>query len=232
MTRRTFIGRTLSCGALFAASRLPAFADTSAGDGVIRIGVISDTHVTGPESAERLAEALEFFARRRVDAVVHCGDIADLGYVAQLDVFASVWRRTMPAGVPLVAAFGNRDMSDTSKMPEERREADRVRLILADPAAAMKRVCGWSGEFGVRALEVKGVALVAADWRHEGELEKFLSTRPDLRKTGRVARLASSSSRSGTSAISALGSAATRMSRRRTLPRARQSTGASWTRFS
>ena len=86
---------------------------------------------------------------------VHCGDITDLGYVAQLDVFASVWRRTMPAGIPLVAAFGNRDMSDTSKMPEERREADRSRLILADPAAAMKMVCGWSGEFGVRALEVK-----------------------------------------------------------------------------
>ena len=181
MTRRGFLGGTLSCGALFAASRLPTFADTAAGDGVIRIGIISDTHVTGPESAERLAEALEFFARRRVDAVVHCGDITDLGYVAQLDVFASVWRRTMPAGVPLVAAFGNRDMSDTSKMPEERREADRGRLILADPAAAMKRVCGWSGEFGVRSLEVKGVALVAADWRNEGELERFLSTRPDLR---------------------------------------------------
>ena len=181
MTRRAFIGRTLSCGALFAASRLPAFADTVAGDGAIRIGVISDTHVTGPESAERLAEALEFFARRRVDVVVHCGDITDLGYVAQLDVFASVWRRTMPAGVPLVAAFGNRDMSDTSKMPAERREADRDRLILADPAAAMKRVCGWSGEFGVRALEVKGVAFVAADWKSEGELERFLSTRPGLR---------------------------------------------------
>ena len=27
MTRRGFIGRTLSCGALFAASRLPSFAD-------------------------------------------------------------------------------------------------------------------------------------------------------------------------------------------------------------
>ena len=27
LTRRGFIGRTLSCGALFAASRLPAFAD-------------------------------------------------------------------------------------------------------------------------------------------------------------------------------------------------------------
>lgn len=27
MTRRVFIGRTLSCGTLFAASRLPAFAD-------------------------------------------------------------------------------------------------------------------------------------------------------------------------------------------------------------
>ncbi len=148
----------------------------------MRIGVISDTHVTGPESALKLERALEFLASRGVDAVVHCGDVTDLGYISQLDVFADTWRRVMPREVPLVVAFGNRDLSDTAKMPADVRERDRDRLILADPGAAMKRICGWSGEIGVRALSVCGVPLVAADWKREGELEAFLSSRPDLRR--------------------------------------------------
>ena len=180
-SRRAFLA---SAGALAVGAIVPAVV-VGACDGrrdKIRIGVISDTHVTGPESARELEEALSFFASSRVDVVVHCGDVTDLGYAAQLDVFVDSWRRVMPPGVPLVAALGNRDMSDTSKMSEEQRQSDRSRLILANPSAAVKRLCGWSDAFGVRALVVKGVAFVAADWRHEGELEQFLFARPDLRR--------------------------------------------------
>ena len=178
ISRRSFLA---SAGALAMGGGAVSAALGDDGRELARIGIISDTHVTGPESAERLAEALAFFAGRRVDAVMHCGDVTDLGYLAQLEVFASVWRRTMPADVPLVAAFGNRDMSDTSKMSPDRKASDHDKLIISDPGPSMKRLCGWSGDFGLRALKVKGVALVAADWRHEGELEQFLSTRPDLR---------------------------------------------------
>lgn len=151
-------------------------------DGAVRIGVVSDTHVTGPESARELERALGFFAERGVDAVVHCGDVTDLGYLSQLDVFVSSWRRVMPPGTPLIAAFGNRDMSDTAKIPEDVKERDRELLICSNPDAAMRRLCGWNGEFGVRAMTVRGIPIVAADWKREGELEAFLSTRPELRR--------------------------------------------------
>ena len=54
----------------------------------VRLGVISDTHVTGPESVERLAAAFRFLRDRGVDAVLHCGDVTDWGTLEQLDVFA------------------------------------------------------------------------------------------------------------------------------------------------
>lgn len=157
----------------------------------VRIGVVSDTHVTGPECAERLEEVLAFFAGRRVDAVVHCGDLTDLGYLSQLDVFISAWRRVMPPGIPLVAAFGNRDLSDTGKMSDERRAMDRDKLILSDPGSAMKRLCGWSAELGMRSSEVKGVPIVAADWRHEGDVELFMAARPRLRSVAAAEMLIS-----------------------------------------
>ena len=47
---------------------------------------------------------------------------------------------------------------------------------------AMRRLCGWNAENGVRVLEVGGFPVVAADWKHEGELEAFMSARRDLRR--------------------------------------------------
>jgi len=175
LTRRGFIGLGSSavlCGACCRCLN----------NGAVLFGIISDTHVTGPESAPELERALKFFAERGVNAVVHCGDVTDLGYLSQLDVFVSSWRRVMPPGTPLVAAFGNRDMSDTSKMPPDVKERDRNLLISSNPGEAMRRLCGWNAENGVRVLEVGGFPVVAADWKHEGELEAFMSARPDLRR--------------------------------------------------
>ena len=175
LTRRGFIG-------LGSSAVLCRACCSHATNDPVLLGVISDTHVTGPESAPELERALRFFAERGTDAVIHCGDVTDLGYLSQLDVFVSSWRRVMPPGTPLVAAFGNRDMSDTSKMPPEARERDKNLLISSNPGEAMRRLCGWSEANGLRVLEVGGIQVVAADWKHEGELEAFLSARRDLRR--------------------------------------------------
>ena len=178
VSRRAFIG---GASAAIAAPRLLAFrAGTVPEASGVTLGVISDTHVTGPESAAELARAFRFFAARKVDGVVHCGDITDLGYRAQLDVFLDVWRREMPPDTPLVAALGNRDLSDTAKFPAERREAERHLLMLSDPAAALRKL-GESSAERIRVRRIKGVAVVAADWRHEGELEAFMLAHPELR---------------------------------------------------
>ena len=80
ISRRSFLA---SAGALAMGGGAMSAALGDDGRELARIGIISDTHVTGPESAERLAEALAFFAGRRVDAVMHCGDVTDLGYLAR-----------------------------------------------------------------------------------------------------------------------------------------------------
>lgn len=151
----------------------------------VRLGVISDTHVTGAESAAELGRALAFLRDRHVDAVLHCGDITDFGYLDELKAFADVWRRTMPAEVRLVVTLGNRDLSDTNKLSAERRKADCQRLICADPSRALGEILGIAGGVGIRATTVRGIGIVAADWKHEGELEDFLLAHPEVRPTGR-----------------------------------------------
>ena len=94
LTRRGFVG-------LGAAAMLCGSCRSRPMNCPVLFGVISDTHVTGPESAPELERALRFFAERGVNAVVHCGDVTDLGYLSQLDVFVSSWRHVMPPGTPL-----------------------------------------------------------------------------------------------------------------------------------
>ena len=65
---------------------------------VTRFGVLSDTHVTGSESLAGLTSVFRFFKSRQVDAVLHCGDLTDLGSLDQLDVFATAWKGVFDDG--------------------------------------------------------------------------------------------------------------------------------------
>ena len=144
---------------------------TSAGHGPgARFGILSDTHVNGPDCADELRRALELFREADVDAVLHCGDITNLGYLRELETFEAVWSATMPASVRLIAAMGNRDLSDTGKFPKEKRERERDWLLTGSGRA-----------FGIRSFDVNGVNVVAADWKHEGGLEAYMTTHPELR---------------------------------------------------
>ncbi len=142
----------------------------------VRFGVISDTHVTGEESAERLRLALGFFAQEKVDAVLHCGDVTNLGYRSEYAAFRKVWDSVMPGSTALVAALGNRDLSDTNKMPEDVRRRDAGLLIAFSPAGRAA---------GIHLHEVRGVPVIVLDWGFEDGLERFMSERPSLRRLNR-----------------------------------------------
>ena len=146
----------------------------------VRFGIISDTHVTGCESVEELSRAFAFLRDKGVDAVIHCGDMTDFGYLYQLEAFAEAWKRSMPSSVPLIPVLGNRDVSATKRFPEDKRAAEMPRLILSDPAIHVRRILGVDLCGGLRAVSVRGVNVVVADWGHEGELEKFMSARAEL----------------------------------------------------
>jgi len=149
--------------------------------GDVRFGIISDTHVTGPESVAELARAFAFLRDRDIDAVIHCGDLTDMGYIGQLEAFAAAWRMEMPSEMPLIPVLGNRDLSDTRRMSEAVRTADRDRLILSCPREHFRRILGVDIADGIRAVWIRGVPVIAADWKHESTLEKFMRRHAELR---------------------------------------------------
>ena len=65
-------------------------------------GVLSDTHLCSRPFAGKpcadwpvkyFAAALEHFKRLKVDAVVHCGDMAHRGRVREMEFHGEIWRK-------------------------------------------------------------------------------------------------------------------------------------------
>ena len=84
----------------------------------IRLGVISDIHLTDAASAGTFEATLEYFDRRKVDGVVLCGDLADHGRISELELAGAVWDRIFPGGrrsdgghVEQLFIFGDHDAS-------------------------------------------------------------------------------------------------------------------------
>ena len=78
LCRRKFIASAASVAGL----HMLRAAGVDSAAACVRLGVISDTHVTGPESVARLAAAFRFLRDRGVEAVLHCGDVTDRGTLA------------------------------------------------------------------------------------------------------------------------------------------------------
>ena len=154
--------------------------------GDVRFGVISDTHATGRESIPELVRAFSFLRDKGVDAVIHCGDLTDFGYLHQLEAFAEAWRQAMPEEIPLIPVLGNRDLSDTKRMSDATRASDFGRLLLSDPVGQVRRILGVDIGDGNRVQFVKGVPVIASDWKGESNLEAFMLGRPELRDPSRL----------------------------------------------
>lgn len=91
MSRRFFLS---SSGAF--ALAYGAGARGAAEEPGLRVGVLSDTHITDFASAAYLRRAFAFFRDAGVDAVVVAGDLTDHGLVGELRVFADAWREVFP----------------------------------------------------------------------------------------------------------------------------------------
>ena len=62
----------------------------------LTFGVISDIHITTPESTVAFRRALEYFRDRKVDAVVVAGDLSDWGLKSGLKYVADTWYSVFP----------------------------------------------------------------------------------------------------------------------------------------
>ena len=74
-SRRGFIAAALASGAAGGCRSLGIFGP----EPDITFGVISDLHITTPESTATFRRALAYFRDRGVDAVVVSGDLSDWG---------------------------------------------------------------------------------------------------------------------------------------------------------
>ena len=97
---------------------------------LLRIGLVSDTHVTpDPASCDRVRQAFEIFRRESVDVVAHLGDLANYhqseayrNYRAAMD---AVWpdRSKAPR---FLYAWGNHDSIDYERRDKKDRQMDRA----------------------------------------------------------------------------------------------------------
>ena len=164
-TRRGFLGGIASVGALSGCNSLGVFG----GDAQLRLGVVSDIHMTTPESCEKFRRALAYFRHRGADAVVVAGDLADWGLLSGLKFVKAAWDEEM-AGTDIVPLFitGNHDFDGwwygdmTLDMHVQGYSEDEALSRLG-----MEKC--WEKVFGepyaeIRRRTVKGFDFVSAEW--------------------------------------------------------------------
>ena len=163
-------------------------------------GVVSDTHLRTRHGSsgkpghnwpdKYFAAALEYFKRRGVDAVVHCGDMAHRGQVEEMKFHANAWNRVFgPSGGPVkLFVTGNHDAEGAryggfveKNYPDP---AERAKHVLAtDMAANWERIWGEKYD-GVWHKEVKGYHFFGRNWGvDDAELVRLVE------ETGKTVRL-------------------------------------------
>ena len=111
-TRKEFI----AAGVAFAGAAGSAFAEN--GSQTLRVGIISDIHVSNDVAAGSLEKTLRIFDREKVDAVMIVGDFINWGRKREMEVVAQTWNKVFPGnrrsdGVQVEKLFitGNHDIS-------------------------------------------------------------------------------------------------------------------------
>ena len=160
-------------------------------------GVLADTHLRisrdggydGRKWPDKyLVAALKYFRSQNVDAVVHCGDMADRGVIAEMQFHADAWHRVFPDGcaadgrkVRKLFVNGNHDVDGGDYGRGFRLEQiwpdpeDRAKhLLSSDMAGNWERIWGEKYE-PVWHKEVKGYHFFGMNWgAQESELKDLI----------------------------------------------------------
>lgn len=176
ITRRFFIGGAAAFGAFAGCRFFRAGSDFRAGDTPnLRFGVVSDVHIRAGRNIEFFKRMLEDFRDRKVDAVMICGDIVDLGLVSDLELIASTWESVFPGGrapdgrrVEKVFVTGNHDwIGHTYGTFVKKKYPDKVEyaknILYTDLKGKWERI--FDEPFSpVYMKEIKGYKFVGAHW--------------------------------------------------------------------
>ena len=97
MNRRDFIQRSAALvGAAYVGVPSLATDLQTLGNPNLVIGIVSDIHLRGSETADNFIHTLEYFRSQKVDGVIIAGDMADQGLEPQLQVVADAWYKVFP----------------------------------------------------------------------------------------------------------------------------------------
>ncbi len=112
MTRRGFLADLAAFMGIGTAGGLKVFAAPEgwqpSGTAKLVFGVLSDTHLRTDYKGiglgkyfpdKYLLSALKYFRDENVDAVVHCGDMADRGQIRELEFHARAFEKVFPGGL-------------------------------------------------------------------------------------------------------------------------------------
>ena len=139
-------------------------------------GVISDIHITTPDSTETFVRALEYFRDREVDAVVVAGDLSDWGLMSGLKYVAAAWESVFPGGrapdgrkVEKLFCTGNHDY-DGYWYGDMTLDMHMQGYSEAEALTKLGMKACWEEAFGepfapVRRRTVKGYDFISAEWK-------------------------------------------------------------------
>ena len=166
MNRREFV----AFGAAFACAGR-AFG-ASGGEPALRVGVLSDIHVTKLENANWFEKALRKFDAERVDAVLVSGDLITWGKRKELEAVADTWRKVFPddrrsdgAHVERLFVTGNHDVDGFAYAGAKFKSIEAAR----ETGFFFHRDEMWRELFGepyepVKVKTLKGYSFVLRNW--------------------------------------------------------------------
>ncbi len=156
---------------------------------IVKFGVMSDSHVTvDPATAEPLRRIFRHMSEEGVDAVLHAGDICEVGSLSELEHVQAAWNWAFPGGMNAAGrkvvpffVFGNHDYRAASYMRKKAvTDADRAGGILYNKDRAWRILTGRPFPGEIFSEDINGITFVGAHWSHEsGIVEWFKSHRPD-----------------------------------------------------
>ena len=180
MNRREFLQRSgVLAGAAYLGS--PALAETLAtlGNPNLVIGIVSDIHLRGADTAETFIHTLEYFRSLKVDGVIIAGDMADQGLLPQLQVVADAWFQVFPNNKGMdgketaqLFIYGNHDVEGYTwggTISSVGAETAQAQGIGRQAAAAWKQ-CFKEDYQPIWMKTIKGYHFIGAHWENQSHI--------------------------------------------------------------
>ena len=185
MNRREFIGSMVGVGVAHAgrlqAVSLPPTPPRGGGGGRLKVGLLSDIHVTNKtpgrrDSNEHFLKALRYFDEQKVDAVLVAGDLFTSGGIDQLEIVAETWYAVFPNDtasdgrhVERLFVTGNHDLDDWIYHKKSDETMEQLAARWKDRAFAFHRQETWRRLFNedyepYRVKTVKGYPFLLCNW--------------------------------------------------------------------